>query len=89
LRNASVYYKTFLLLSLCFQTSNFKDCTSSLAGSADILQKHSINSLLERDEILHRNGLQSPVEGKFFVDDDDNDEVEVEKGRRKASNAIF
>lgn len=48
---------------------NFNDCPSpdtprSLTGP-DILHRHSINSLLEQQEIINR-GFVSPTEGKFF-----------------------
>lgn len=40
-----------MLFLFFFQGSNFKDCSGNLAGS-DILQKHSINSLLEHNEMI-------------------------------------
>lgn len=58
---------------LRFQTSNFKDCTGNLAGS-DILQKHSINSLLEHNEMilpaegeLNWNFIQRKAAGSFLI----------------------
>jgi hypothetical protein len=61
-------YKTVFLVFFLPQIS-FKDgstpdlaATRSLTGP-DILQKHSINSLLERNEMINR-GLSSPIEGE-------------------------
>lgn len=51
-----------------FFQMNFSDCPSpdtprSLGSGPDILQRHSINSLLEQQEIINR-GFVSPTEGK-------------------------
>jgi hypothetical protein len=49
----TVFILTYFFLSLLFlqASNNFKDCSGNLAGS-DILQKHSINSLLEHNEMI-------------------------------------
>lgn len=61
------FYVSFNLIkfsSSILQTSNFKDCNLS----SDILQKHSINSLLEHNDdlILSRSSLSTPTEGKIL-----------------------
>lgn len=68
-----IYFFLFHSLS---QPPNFKDCPNPLPS--DILQKHSINSLLEHNDlILHRNGPASPSEG------------ELDDGRRNRENNRF
>jgi hypothetical protein len=55
-RCLTVFILTYFFSSLfCVRvvqaSNNFKDCSGNLAGS-DILQKHSINSLLEHNEMI-------------------------------------
>lgn len=45
----------YISLSHQFQPSNFKDCSITDLNGSDILQKQSINSLLEQNETILQN----------------------------------
>lgn len=66
-----MYCLNLNIFHLSLQINSFKDCPSSGLGrnitGSDILQKHSINSLLEQNDLMNRNGLVTPgVDSKFF-----------------------